>query len=94
MTSREIITMPEVGLSATEQGDYIVSKPGHQSYKIRPTSRTYTIVKVLDTRCQAQQRRYEMANDTIWHLESKLKAIEESKAYKFLAFIERLFHQC
>lgn len=91
MTTREIIKMPDVGLMVNEDGDYIAFKSGHKPYKLDPTTRTYAIIKILDTRCLAQQRRYENANELISHLESKLESIENSKFFKIFNFLNKIF---
>lgn len=84
MTQRDIITCPEVGLVQDEQGRYVVSKSGQHPYKLKPESRMHSIVRILDNRCAAQQRRCVCANVHITELERKLKQIEDSVIYKFL----------
>lgn len=86
MSSREIIRSREVNLSQNENGDYVVSKDGYHSYTVRPNSRTCSIIRIFDSRCLAQQRRYDCANDIIHQLTTKLEKIEAS-------FIYRLFHK-
>lgn len=83
MSSREIIKSNDVSLHQNEKGQYIVGKFGLHSYAIKPESRTYSIVRIFDNRCLAQQRRYECANDVIEKLSTRLQEIEKSKVYRF-----------
>lgn len=83
MSVREIVTYPGVGLVQNEQGQYVVSKPGYKSYILKEDSRTGLIIRILDSRCLAQQRRYNMVNSTLNFLEEKLTKIESSRIYRF-----------
>jgi hypothetical protein len=83
MADREIVTCSEVGLVQNENGDFIVSKYGYHPYKLKENSRTWHIIRILDHRCSAQQRRYECANDIIHSLEQKLSRIESTLLYRF-----------
>lgn len=82
--SREIVTGTDVTLEQDEKGRYIVSRTGQHSYALKPESRTYAIIKILDNRCLAQQRRYECANEIIDTLHQRLVQIEDSLLYRIL----------
>lgn len=90
MSSRDIIVGTDVTLIQNEKGQYIVNKIGGYPYILNPKSRTHEIIRILDIRGLAQQRRYECANDIINTLEQKLTKIEKSGIYKFFHAIGML----
>lgn len=82
MSSREIVVYNDIKLEQNSQGKYIISQTNHKSYALDDESRTGLIIRILDVRCQAQQRRYQCINDILDSLQKKLDKIESSCVYK------------
>lgn len=83
MANREIIVSDVVGLVQEEDGDFVLTKPGAHPYKMNQDTRTYHAIRILDLRCQIQQKKYLYANSLISNLEEQLHKIESSRIYKF-----------
>lgn len=85
--SRDIIKTSDVCLEVTSEGEYLVKKAGYHSYKLKPNSRTFAIIRMLDLRCLAYDRRVHLMNDSIRKVEKELYSIKNTIIYKIFHFL-------
>lgn len=80
---REIISNAKVNLAVNEKNQqYVISSSTMRPYIVPEESRTWTVLHILDVRCQSLERKCQIINGTNHILETKLEMIQSSLIYK------------
>ena len=80
---REIISNAKVNLAMDEKNQhYVISSESMRPYVVSEESRTWTVLHILDIRCQSLERKCQIINGQNHLLSTKIEMIQSSWIYK------------